>query len=32
LAAIMGTLNEIFPGVEMSIDHDVTVLIRMRKL
>lgn len=31
LAAMMGTLNEIFPGVGMSIDDVTPVLIRMRK-
>ena len=31
MAATMGTLNEIFPGVEMFIDDAATGLIRMRK-
>lgn len=31
MAATMGTLNEVFPGVEMSIDNVATGLIRMRK-
>ena len=31
MAAMMGMLNEVFPGAEMSIDDVATVLIRMRK-